>query len=1253
MSDSTERLGDSQGTARMDAGTARMDGDQSANSTAGGGTIFADGQALVLNGKNCVIEKLVSMGSGEAVVYKMQMDGKPFVLKHYKPNTPLSDTAKKLLAKIRDNPQERIVRIIDFGNYDGQDFEIMEYAEGGTLGEYIKKNGALRDITKLKYVAKQINEGLRKLHVNYKAIYQDLKPENIFFRDEKKSSLVLADFGISSAMPDGKEEIEVTASVTDLYGAPELARKGNNTTVEVTPAVDYFALGITLYELWLGEQPFKEIKATTRERRIQNKDLDFPLDMPGDCKTLIQGLLDPLPKDRMGNDHIQKWLKDEALAPDAVKPVAVTGTVYKPLKFGSEVATNPQEMAALMGKYPDAGKVCLYDDIITSNLKEAGNVTLYTEIKNVISQYANDQQAGLTTAIYTLDPETPFVSRKGKACRNGEEIADVIMDDSAHYMEDLKNLNASLYIYITVTGGSQGKEVAQNFCNYFKEYTPRRALTLVYLKLQGDGGIPLGSKRYLSADEIAQEKDGTQIELIKKAVREKDSPLLVWIADEYRDYFKSTKEFGKLDVTEQFFLLGLLPFLSFKELTGSNGEAALKDLIDNYPGRSDLFETYVAQGLPLKGSILDSSEKKTPIDYVVYIGLKVIIFNHPNKVHSRDIILNLIRLLHKLGADVNECSSDSTYPLQNAYEANYGDMVNLLLELGADRNKYNQLVAQRSENERIKAENERIEAERQAELQRIKAENERKEQERRAEEARIEQERKTAQEVKDQKEWVKGEKFRTLKKISKYSLFGALPVIAALWSFIIFVLYENKKMLVIEIIEDLMASGNWLDLFFDNGLIFAPIALIFFAMLHFIPTDINWFTGLLRVLSIIAIGILIICCLVFAVEIGARPVGWIGLGVVAGAFVMALVFPMFAMIGDDRAERERREAEYKDRYLKDKARRSNFKKIVAVAVASIVLLIVVIIMYNSQKNSLSIPDGVSSIEYRKYTGKQLVEVTIPDGITSIGKESFKKNKLSGIEIPASVTSIGDNAFVNNRLTTITIGANVTLGSNVFDAGFDEFYTKNGSSAGTYKHPDKRSLNWRAWSNDFWFQYNDGAISILGYNGESGTSTALVIPEEISGYPVKIIGKEAFYHKRFISVTIPNSVTTIEEEAFRGGSGEREYKDYESGGRMSFVPPRGTISTLSIGTGVTTIGNSAFEYNQLSTIVIPNNVTFIGVNAFHNNPVTSIRLGANMQFGDGGGILGPNSGFNTFYTNNGKRAGTYTRPKDDSTTWTRR
>jgi len=620
----------------------------------------------------------------------------------------------------------------------------MEYAEGGTLEEYLKSNGAIHDTTKIKNIVKMITEGLEQLHSGYKVIYQDLKPENNYFKDAKKTSIVLADFGISSVMAGYDEEVEVTASVTDLYAAPELRHKANRKEVMATPSVDYFALGITMLELWLGEKPFKGIRDAKRDSLIDDEEVDLPIDMPGDYAMLIKGLIKPKRKDRWGNEQIQKWLKGETLAVES-KTSKKASAVYEPLEFSdTESAATPKELANLMGKYPDIGKTCLYDGIIKEWFKKAGNLRLYNEIQNITSQYDKDKDAGLYTAILTLDPDRPFKSRNGKICKTAEDIADAIMAESAYYMEDLKKPNANLYLYLTATENQQGKEAADTFCKFFKEYSPKRALALVYLKLQGDGGITIGAKHYQSPDELKKEKNSAQITLIKKAVTEKDSMLLVWLSDIYGDNLESTDSFINLNILEQFFLLGLLPFISYKEFNFDSWDV-LKYFIDSCPERSDLFEIYTSQGLPLTGQ---NDDKRTPIDYTVCN------FNILSKEHGDDAIYNLIRLLHKLGANVNEYSGNGTCPLINAYNAKKNDLVKLLLELGADESQY------------------RVYKER---IEKQERERKRKEQERIAEEKRKEQEHITeekAREAEQKAKVVKAHKYQACISTGEYHTVG-------------------------------------------------------------------------------------------------------------------------------------------------------------------------------------------------------------------------------------------------------------------------------------------------------------------------------------------------------------------------------------------------------------------------------------------------------------------------------------------------
>ena len=136
-----------------------------------------------------------------------------------------------------------------------------------------------------------------------------------------------------------------------------------------------------------------------------------------------------------------------------------------------------------------------------------------------------------------------------------------------------------------------------------------------------------------------------------------------------------------------------------------------------------------------------------------------------------------------------------------------------------------------------------------------------------------------------------------------------------------------------------------------------------------------------------------------------------------------------------------------------------------------------------------------------------------------------------------------------------------------------------------------------------------------------------IPPQIQGLPVISIAAGAFFRGRLTSITIPNTVTSIGNESFSGNQ----------------------LTSVTIPNSVTSIGAGAFADNRLTSITIPNSVTSIGVIAFSGNQLTSITIGANVWMG----MEAFNNGFEAAYNNGGRRAGTYTRPNTDSTTWTRR
>ena len=227
---------------------------------------------------------------------------------------------------------------------------------------------------------------------------------------------------------------------------------------------------------------------------------------------------------------------------------------------------------------------------------------------------------------------------------------------------------------------------------------------------------------------------------------------------------------------------------------------------------------------------------------------------------------------------------------------------------------------------------------------------------------------------------------------------------------------------------------------------------------------------------------------------------------------------------------------------------------------------------NTQLSTLLLPDTLTTIGVAPFANcSSLANVTIPDSVTSIGDYAFYGcTSLTSITIPDSVTSIGSEAFYGcTSLTSVTILNPICV---IGDSNSDVF---NGCSSG---------MVLRGLTNSTAYLYAQAA----GITFESlGTYT-----EVLTGS----CGENLTY-----SLDTGIGMLTI--------TGTGEMAHYSSSANVPWYGFRSGITSVSIGSSVTSIGDYAFCYcTGLTGITIPDSVTSIGDYAFYGcTGLTSITI----------------------------------------------
>lgn len=167
-----------------------------------------------------------------------------------------------IMKKIKANPHKNIVTCYDTIDDIDTVYIIMEYCDCGDLskiiGRPIKEESA-------KYYFKQLINGIKYLNTNH-IIHRDIKPKNILLTNDK-TILKICDFGLAKDTT-GMTRIS-TICGSPLYMAPEMF---NDRSYNET--VDIWSVGIILYEMLCGQNPFYRVKDKHELEQLMMNNVD-------------------------------------------------------------------------------------------------------------------------------------------------------------------------------------------------------------------------------------------------------------------------------------------------------------------------------------------------------------------------------------------------------------------------------------------------------------------------------------------------------------------------------------------------------------------------------------------------------------------------------------------------------------------------------------------------------------------------------------------------------------------------------------------------------------------------------------------------------------------------------------------------------------------------------------------------------------------------------------------------------------------
>ncbi|MBQ3683757.1 MAG: protein kinase [Succinimonas sp.] len=402
-------------------------------------------------------DRRMDLPSGEADIYLCSGTGshagERFVLKYYRRENAVK---QDVLEKLRGIKSPCVAPVAGYGVYEGHQYAVRPFYEMPALSEALASGTTITEEEQKALVIPSVIAGLKAVH-DAGILHKDLKPANLI-PDDTGEHIVLMDFGISSDA--GKNTFVVTQTgMTPFYAAPE-AMQGI-----FHKETDYYALGITIFELFTGFTPFQnpELNPEEAARLASVSKIEFPANFPDDLRKLVLGLTykdishrneKDNPNRRWGYDEVRRWLNGEEVPVPGEIPSApgfiagdskeagasssagtpASGDPFQAYRFNGKTYTAESDLLRAMLEHPEAG------------LKDLGRGFLshhyyaLSEKKGALCEYAEKKLAGkepgslwantriLYALIYSLNPEVREISFNGQILNSVQDLGRAFID---------------------------------------------------------------------------------------------------------------------------------------------------------------------------------------------------------------------------------------------------------------------------------------------------------------------------------------------------------------------------------------------------------------------------------------------------------------------------------------------------------------------------------------------------------------------------------------------------------------------------------------------------------------------------------------------------------------------------------------------------------------------------------------------------------------------------------------------------------